>query len=92
MTYGLATDFLVASEIVDHPFHQSAGAPLQKHLADEQVFALAPQTLAEFIHIVTDKRRMPSPLIVTNGCDLTSGAVVASRRSGARISRWEFRF
>ena len=26
MTYGLDTDFLVACEIVDHPFHQSAGA------------------------------------------------------------------
>jgi len=55
--YGLDTDFLVACEIVDHPFHQSADALPQKLLADEHDFALAPQTLAEFIHIVTDMRR-----------------------------------
>ncbi len=28
MTYGLDTDFLVACEIVDHPFHQAADALL----------------------------------------------------------------
>ncbi len=66
MTYGLDTDFLVACEIVDHPFHKSADALLQKLLADEHDFALAPQTLAEFIHVVTDQRRMPVPLVVTD--------------------------
>ncbi|MDF1823611.1 MAG: hypothetical protein P1U68_03155 [Verrucomicrobiales bacterium] len=66
MTYGLGTDFLVACEIVDHPFHQQADALLQKLLADEHDFALAPQTLAEFIHIVSDQRRMPVPLVVTD--------------------------
>ncbi len=66
MTYGLDTDFLVACEIVDHPFHQSADALLQKLLAEEHDFALAPQTLAEFIHIVTDPRRMPVPLVMAD--------------------------
>lgn len=66
MTYGLDTDFLVACEIIDHPFHKSADALLQKLLADEHDFALAPQTLAEFIHVVTDQRRMPTPLVVTD--------------------------
>ncbi len=66
MTYGLDTDFLVACEIVDHPFHRSADALLQKLLADEHDFAIAPQTLAEFIHIVTDPKRMPVPLVVTD--------------------------
>lgn len=66
MTYGIDTDFLVACEIVDHPFHKSADALLQKLLADCHDFALAPQTLAEFIHIVTDQRRMPVPLLVTD--------------------------
>jgi len=64
MTYGLDTDFLVACEIVDHPFHQSADVLLQSLLEAEHDFALAPQTLAEFIHIVTDQRRMPVPLVV----------------------------
>ena len=66
MTYGLDTDFLVACEIVDHPFHRPADALLQKLLAEEHHFALAPQTLAEFIHIVTDQRRMPVPLVATD--------------------------
>jgi predicted nucleic acid-binding protein len=66
MTYGLDTDFLVACEIVDHPFHQAADALLQSLLANEHDFALAPQTLAEFIHVVTDQRRMPVPLVVTD--------------------------
>lgn len=66
MTYGLDTDFLVACEIVDHPFHRVADLLLQDLLREEHHFALAPQTLAEFIHIVTDHRRMPEPLPVTD--------------------------
>ena len=66
MTYGIDTDFLVACEIVDHPFHAAADGLLRELLGGEHHFALAPQTLAEFIHIVTDPRRMPVPLGVTD--------------------------
>jgi predicted nucleic acid-binding protein len=66
MTHGIDTDFLVASEITDHPFHRPADALLQSLLLDGHDFALAPQTLAEFIHIVTDGKRMPQPLTVTD--------------------------
>lgn len=66
MTYGIDTDFLVACEIVDHPFHQAADELLSRLLSEGHDFALAPQTLAEFIHIVTDARRMPEPLTVTD--------------------------
>jgi predicted nucleic acid-binding protein len=62
MTYGIDTDFLVAAEIRDHPFHREADALLQSLLADGHDLAVAPQTLAEFIHIVTDGKRMPRPL------------------------------
>ena len=62
MTHGIDTDFLVAAEIVDHPFHREADALLQSLLADGHDLALVPQTLAEFIHIVTDGKRMPQPL------------------------------
>jgi predicted nucleic acid-binding protein len=62
MTHGIDTDFLVASEIVDHPFHGQADALLQELLDDGHDLAVAPQTLAEFMHIVTDARRMPRPL------------------------------
>jgi len=65
MTHGIDTDFLVSMEIRDHRFHASANRLLD-HLMDEgHDFALAPQTLAEFLHIVTDPRRMPTPLTMT---------------------------
>ena len=62
MTHGIDTDFLVAAEIRDHPFHRPADALLQALLADGHDLAVAPQTLAEFIHFVTDPKRMPQPL------------------------------
>ena len=62
MTHGIDTDFLVAAEVKDHPFHREADALLRSLLDDGHDLALAPQTLAEFIHIVTDGRRMPQPL------------------------------
>lgn len=62
MTHGIDTDFLVAAEIREHPYHRPADALLQALLADGHELALAPQTLAEFIHIVTDPKRMPQPL------------------------------
>ncbi len=65
MTHGIDTDFLVATEIRDHPFHREADTLLQSLLTDGHDFALAPQTLAEFIHIVTDSKRMPQPLPMT---------------------------
>jgi len=62
MTHGIDTDFLVAVEVRDHPFHGPADALLQRLLAEGHDLALAPQTLAEFIHVVTDAKRMPQPL------------------------------
>ncbi|MCB1227639.1 MAG: PIN domain-containing protein [Verrucomicrobiales bacterium] len=65
MTHGIDTDFLVAAEVRDHPFHPQADALLQSLMTDGHDLALAPQTLAEFIHIVTDPKRMPHPLSMT---------------------------
>jgi predicted nucleic acid-binding protein len=62
MTHGIDTDFLVAAEVRDHPFHRQADQLLNDLLMQGHEFAVAPQTLAEFIHIVTDARRMPLPL------------------------------
>lgn len=62
MTHGIDTDFLVAAEIVDHPFHHGADTLLRSLVAGGHDLALAPQTLAEFIHVVTDPKRMPTPL------------------------------
>lgn len=62
MTHGIDTDFLVAVEVREHPFHLRADALLSDLLAKGHDLAVAPQTLAEFIHIVTDGKRMPRPL------------------------------
>ena len=62
MTHGIDTDFLVAVEIRDHPFHAPADALLQRLIDGGDDLAVAPQMLAEFIHISTDAKRMPQPL------------------------------
>ena len=66
MTHGIDTDFLVAAEITDHPFHGQADGLIRRLLDEGHDFALAPQTLAEFIHITTDLRRMPRPLTMVD--------------------------
>lgn len=65
MTHGIDTDFLVAVEIRDHPFHRPADDLLENLLAGGHDFAVAPQILAEFVHIVTDSKRMPQPLTIS---------------------------
>ncbi len=66
MTHGIDTDFLVSVEIRDHPWHQQADVLLQTLLDAGHDFAVAPQTLAEFIHVITDPRRMPQPLSMSD--------------------------
>jgi len=65
MIHGIDTDFLVAVEIKEHPFHRQADALLTALLKEGHDLAVAPQTLAEFIHVVTDARRMPQALSLT---------------------------
>jgi predicted nucleic acid-binding protein len=62
MIHGLDTGFLVAAEVSEHADHVAARATLARLLAAVDLIALAPQVLAEFIHIVTDARRFAKPL------------------------------
>ena len=62
MTHGIDTGFLVAVEVAEHPAHQSARRILQELREAGDHFGLAPQVLAEFIHIVTDPKRFSQPL------------------------------
>ncbi len=62
MDVGIDTDFLVKVSLRDHPGHQAACEVRDRHLAGQDTFALAPQVLAEFIHVVTDPRRFEKPL------------------------------
>ena len=60
---GADTTFLVQLELVELPAHAAAHQILQREILQPQVpLALAPQVLAEFIHIVTDPRRFQKPL------------------------------
>jgi predicted nucleic acid-binding protein len=65
MIDGLDTGFLVAAEVVEHTEHVAARATLGRLLAAGDSVAIAPQVLAEFIHIVTDPRRFTQPLDIT---------------------------
>lgn len=62
MIHGIDTSMLVASELVSHPRHASARAVLASLDQAGHRLALAPQVLAEFVHIVTDPRRCEAPL------------------------------
>ena len=64
MTYGLDTGFLVAAEVAEHPLHEQVRAQLAQLVTAGHRIALAPQVLAEFVHIVTDPKRFALPLTV----------------------------
>lgn len=64
MDRGLDTTFLVQVEVAGHPGHEEARATLDRMLTAGDRLVLAPQVLAEFVHIVTDPRRFSSPLDV----------------------------
>ena len=70
MRHGIDTGFLVAAEVAEHPDHASARLKLAERLTAGDRFALAPQVLAEFIHIVTDPRRFVQPLDIATARDL----------------------
>jgi predicted nucleic acid-binding protein len=65
MIHGLDTGFLVAVEVKEHTDHTAARATLTRLATVGDLIAIAPQVLAEFIHIVTDHRRFTEPLNMT---------------------------
>lgn len=62
MIHGIDTGFLVALELDEHTEHVAARALLSGLISNHDELALAPQELAEFIHIATDPRRFAKPL------------------------------
>lgn len=65
MIHGLDTGFLVAAELAEHADHAAARNTLARLFSAGDLTALAPQVLAEFIHVVTDPRRFAHPLDLT---------------------------
>jgi predicted nucleic acid-binding protein len=62
VTHGLDTSFLVAAEVSCHADHVGARTLAASLRNKGDRFALAPQALAEFVHIVTDTKRFTAPL------------------------------
>ena len=62
MTHGLDTSFLVAVEVACHADHAAARLVAGTLRRNGDRFALAPQVLSEFVHIVGDPRRFTAPL------------------------------
>jgi predicted nucleic acid-binding protein len=60
---GADTTLLVQIEVAELPAHGAALELLRNEILSPQIpMALAPQVLAEFIHVVTDPRRFQKPL------------------------------
>lgn len=62
MINALDTTFLVEYETPNHDNHAWAKSVMQQALDRGEKFALAPQVLGEFIHVVTDGKRFSKPL------------------------------
>jgi predicted nucleic acid-binding protein len=62
VNHGIDTGFLVAAEVIEHANHRAARAKIAELATAGDKFAIAPQVLAEFIHVVTDPRRFATPL------------------------------
>jgi predicted nucleic acid-binding protein len=62
MDRGIDTTFMIQAEVREHPGHDAARSRLEGVLRAGDHLFLAPQVLAEFIHIVTDPRRFTYPL------------------------------
>jgi len=67
--HGADTSFLVAVEIVEHERHADALRILRESLARGDRVAVAPQVLAEFVHVVTDRRRFQQPMSMETALD-----------------------
>ena len=64
MRHGLDTSFLVAVEVACHAEHASARATAEALRRNDDRFAIAPQVVAEFVHVVTDAKRFSAPLTI----------------------------
>ena len=72
MIHGIDTSFLVAAELKEHGDHAVARSLMGRLVSQGDHLALAPQVLAEFIHVSTDPRRFQSPLDIHQARDLAA--------------------
>jgi predicted nucleic acid-binding protein len=70
MMHGLDTGFLVAAEVREHAEHTAARDTLARIASAGDQIGIAPQVLAEFVHLVTDSRRFKQPLDIASARQL----------------------
>lgn len=66
MAIGIDTSFLVAVECVEHPEYAASRELLADLVAADDRFVLNPDVLSEFVHTVTDPKRFPTPLSMSD--------------------------
>lgn len=64
MIRGLDTTVLIEYEFYQHINHESARALIETVLDNGDKLGLTPQVIAEFIHVVSDPKRLEKPLSV----------------------------
>ncbi len=69
MAIGIDTSFLVAVECVEHPEYAAARELLGEFVTTDEKLALNPDVLSEFVHTVTDPKRFPLPLTMSEALD-----------------------
>ena len=55
---GIDANVLVALAAKDHPSHSSATTVFERELATDEQFVISPAVASEFLHAVTDPRRL----------------------------------
>lgn len=67
---GIDSNFLIACELEEHVHHAASRSLLDSLTSTKEKFALTPQVLTEFLHIVTDGRRLESPRTMDEALEL----------------------
>ena len=66
---GVDTNLLVALAVSTHPSHAQAITVFEEQLSKGQDIALSPTIAAEFLHVVTDAKRLTPPLEMKEAID-----------------------
>lgn len=71
MAIGIDTSFLVAFEVAEHPLHSEARGQIRDWVEKKKAIALCPQVLAEFVHVIMDRRRFENAVSMELALDRT---------------------